>query len=91
VTWEASPPQADLLPLSGAPLDKPFVGAAMGMKKPLPLQVNFFAGAVFNKVFTSASSTNAALLNTHRVTKLLYGIDIPIGNLVRAIAGKSSN
>jgi hypothetical protein len=76
------------VPISGAPLDKPFVGMAMGMKKPLPLQVNFFAGAVFNKVFTEASTTNAALLNSHRVTKLLYGIDIPVGTLVKAIAGK---
>ena len=76
------------LPLAHAPLDKPFVGIAIGTRKPLPFQVNVFAGAVFNKVFTSASPTDAALLNSHRVTKLLYGIDIPIGNLAKAIAGK---
>jgi hypothetical protein len=76
------------LPLSGQPLDKPFAGLAIGTRKPFPFQVNVFAGAVFNKVFTPASTTDATLLNSHRVTKLLYGIDLPIGKLVAAIKGK---
>lgn len=76
------------LALTGKPLDKPFVGLAVGTKKPFPFQINVFAGAVFDKVFTSASATDATQLNSHRVTKLLYGIDIPIGQLTKAIAGK---
>ncbi len=83
------------LPLSGRPLDKPFVGLAIGTHKPLPLRVNVFAGAVFNKVFSpqtlsSGSTATPGQLNTdlhpHRVTKLLVGIDIPISQFISAIS-----
>ena len=83
------------LPISGKPLNKPFVGAAFGLKNPLPIKVNFFAGAVFNKVFAPStlakgSTATAAQLNadlaSHRVTKLLYGVDISITSLVKAVS-----
>ncbi len=85
------------LPLSGKPLNKPFVGLAIGTHKPLPLRVNVFVGAVFNKVFTpqtlsSGSTATPGQLNidlhAHRVTKLLVGIDIPISQFISAIAKK---
>ena len=88
------------LSLTGQPLNKPFAGLAMGMHKPLPISVNFFAGAVFNKVFapstlkvgSSASSLQLQSdLKSHRVTKLLYGIDIPITQFVKAIASSTKS
>jgi hypothetical protein len=87
------------LPLSGKPLNKPFVGLAIGTRKPLPFRVNVFAGVVFNKVFTpqslavgsKASPTQlASNLHAHRVRKLLIGVDIPISQFISAISkGKS--
>jgi len=86
------------LALSGKPLNTPFVGLAIGTKKPLPLRVNVFAGIVFNKVFvpttlaTGSTATPAQLnsdLRSHRVQKLLVGIDIPITQFVSAITKKS--
>jgi len=86
------------LALSGKPLNKPFVGLAMGAKKPLPIRVNVFAGIVFNKVFApttlSTGSTASpgqldADLKSHRVRKLLIGVDIPITQFITAITKKS--
>lgn len=87
------------LSLTGQPLDKPFAGLSTGIRKPLPISVNFFAGAVFNKVFSPATlkvgSSASSLqlqsdLKSHRVTKLLYGIDIPITQFVKAISGSGT-
>lgn len=86
------------LSLTGQPLNKPFVGLSTGIHKPLPITLNFFAGAVFNKVFAPATlkvgSSASPLqlqsdLKSHRVTKLLYGIDIPITQFVKAISGSN--
>lgn len=87
------------LPLSGKPLNKPFVGLAIGTRKPFPFRVNVFAGVVFNKVFSPAtlptgSSASPGQLNndldSHRVRKLLVGIDIPIPQFIKAISKGSS-
>ena len=69
------------LALAGQPLDKPFAGISLGTRKPLPIRVNVFAGAVFNKVFTPATPPSTQL-QSHRVTKLMFGIDLPIGALL---------
>jgi hypothetical protein len=80
------------LAIAGKPLNKPFAGVAVGTHKPFPLRVNVFAGAVFNKVFSPAPTpTEPTHLSSHRVTKLMYGIDIPISQLVSALSKSSSN
>src|SRR5882724_255332 len=88
------------LSLSGKPLNKPFAGLAMGFRKPLPFRVNVFAGIVFNKVFapttltTGSPATPGELNNdlaSHRVKKLLVGIDIPIPQFIKAISNSKSN
>ena len=88
------------LSLSGKPLNKPFVGLAIGTHKPFPFRVNVFAGVVFNKVFspstlTAGSAASPGQLNnnlqSHRVRKLLIGIDIPIPQFLKAITKGSAN
>lgn len=88
------------LPLSGKTLNKPFAGAAFGIKKPFPFRVNPFVGVVFNKVFTprtltvgeKASATQLdADLRSRREYKLLVGIDIPVTQFVSMKGSKSSS
>ncbi len=74
------------VPFTGKPLDRPMVGVGTGIYQPW-LKINVFAGAVFNRVEeprtlsdgdTTTSSGFFADLHDRRVTKLIFGINIPI-------------
>jgi hypothetical protein len=88
------------LPLSGRTLTKPFAGLAFGIKKPLPFQINPFAGVVFNKAFYPRTlkvgdpATPAQLasdLTSRREYKLLVGIDIPVAQFVKLKKSNTSS
>jgi len=85
------------VPISGKPLDRPLVGLGLGFYKS-SLKFNMFAGAVFNRVrepqtlATGQSATNAQLeadLRTKRVTKFIFGFNIPVGQFAKALKPKS--
>jgi hypothetical protein len=84
------------LPLSGKPLDRPMIGLGIGVNK-FSFKFNLFAGAVFNKVSSpktlaeGASASNSQLasdLRYHRVTKFIFGVNIPVKQFTDQITKK---
>jgi hypothetical protein len=85
------------VPISGKPLDRPMVGLGIGFYN-TSIKFNLFAGAVFNRVRepqtlgTGQTATGAELdadLRTKRVTKFIFGFNIPVGQFMRALKPKS--
>ena len=81
------------LPIAGKPLNHPMAGVGLGVYK-YPLKFNFFAGAVFNRVqslktLKTGDSTDAAAfsndLESRRVTKLIFGVNIPVSQFKKAL------
>jgi hypothetical protein len=84
------------VPISGKPLDRPMVGLGMGFYK-TAFKFNIFAGAVFNRVReprtlgAGQTATPAQLesdLRTHRVTKFIFGFNIPVKQFKEALTKK---
>lgn len=84
------------VPISGKPLDRPMVGLGMGFYK-TSFKFNVFAGAVFNRVreprtlAAGQTATPAELegdLQTRRVTKFIFGFNLPVKQLKDALAPK---
>jgi hypothetical protein len=70
------------LPLSGKPLDRPFVGGGWGLNK-----VQVFAGVVFNKVSVPSQSPSTTL-QTRRQAKLMFGLNVPVRQIVDTLKSK---
>ncbi len=93
------------IPVASQPLYRPFVGVGewitplLGLeKKKFPLRLGVFVGAVIAKQYSPAtlgvgSTATAGDLTTdlrsHRVTKLLYGLDFSVSELIGRIKPKS--
>ena len=84
------------VPISGKPLDRPMVGLGFGFYKP-SFKFNLFGGAVFNRVreprtlATGEAATPADLegdLVTRRVTKFIFGFNIPVKQFADALKPK---
>jgi hypothetical protein len=84
------------VPISGKPLDRPLVGLGMGFYK-TSFKFNLFGGVVFNRVrdprtlAAGQTATSAQLesdLRTHRVTKFVFGFNIPVKQFKDALAPK---
>jgi hypothetical protein len=84
------------VPISGKPLDRPMVGLGMGFYK-TSFKFNVFAGAVFNRVREPRTlaagqiATPAQLegdLQTRRVTKFIFGFNIPVKQFKDALSPK---
>ena len=84
------------VPISGKPLDRPMVGLGMGFYK-TAFKFNIFAGAVFNRVReprtlgVGQTATTAQLesdLRTRRVTKFIFGFNIPVKQFKEALTKK---
>jgi hypothetical protein len=85
------------VPISSKPLDRPMVGLGLGFYRS-SLKFNFFAGAVFNRVRepvtlqTGDPATQAGLeadMRSRRITKFIFGFNIPVGQFVKALKPKS--
>lgn len=84
------------VPISGKPLDRPMVGLGIGSYK-TGFKFNLFGGAVFNRVreprtlAAGQAATPAQLeadFETRRVTKFIFGFNIPVRQFKDAIAPK---
>ncbi|HEX8355375.1 MAG TPA: Ig domain-containing protein, partial [Pyrinomonadaceae bacterium] len=84
------------VPISGKPLDSPMVGLGMGVYK-TNFKFNLFAGVVFNRVreprtlAAGETATPAQLegdLQTRRVTKFIFGFNIPVKQFKEALTPK---
>jgi hypothetical protein len=84
------------VPISGKPLDRPMVGLGFGFYK-MALKFNFFGGAVFNRVREprtlqvgdpASEADLEADFRTRRVTKFIFGINLPIRQFKEALTKK---
>jgi hypothetical protein len=84
------------VPISGKPLDRPMVGLGFGFYN-YGLKFNLFGGLVFNRVreprtlAAGQAATGAQLesdLQTRRVTKFIFGFNIPVKQLKDALSKK---
>lgn len=84
------------VPISGKPLDRPFVGLGIGFYKP-KVKFNLFGGIVFNRVrepqtlANGQTATEAQLqadLQTKWVRKFIFGINLPIKQFKEALTPK---
>lgn len=84
------------VPISGKPLDRPMVGMGIGSYN-TALKFNLFAGVVFNRIreprtlAAGETATPAELesdLQTRRVTKFIFGFNIPVKQFKEALTSK---
>jgi hypothetical protein len=87
---------SDAPPISGKPLDRPMIGLGIGSYK-TGFKFNLFAGAVFNRVreprtlAAGQAATTGQLeadLQTRRVTKFIFGFNIPVKQFKDALTPK---
>lgn len=85
------------VPISGKPLDRPVIGLGMGLAKKNFLQLDGYIGVVFNRELvprtlkTGSAATENQLqsdLHSRRVRKLAIGINLPVGQFLKALKGK---
>lgn len=81
------------VPISGKPLDRPVVGLGKGFNIQ-KLKFDLFVGGVFNRVReprtlaageTATQSELESDLRSRRVTKLIFGINLPVGQFKNAL------
>jgi hypothetical protein len=84
------------LPISGKPLDRPFVGAGYGINNFL-FKFNLFAGYTFDRVEepgtlgAGTAATQSQLesdLRTRRIPKFIFGVNIPVRLIKDALTKK---
>jgi hypothetical protein len=88
------------IPVAGKPFYRPFFGLGeniTGWSRSFPFQVSFVAGPVLlNQEVVRKNAAGALTIQHSRVVKMMYGIEVPVGNLISKITalgggGKSSN
>jgi hypothetical protein len=84
------------VPISKKPLDNPVVGLGYGIRK-YSIKFDFYAGVVFNRVReprtlgVGDSATEGQLeadLQTRRVRKFIFGVNLPLRQVKEALSGK---
>jgi len=85
------------VPISGKPLDRPVIGLGMGFAKKNFIQLDGYVGVVFNREIVPGTlkSGQAATQNqlesdlrSRRVRKLAIGINLPVGQFLKALKSK---